>query len=233
VQQAYPTLMSGRLSGRTSGSYSPADRPTRPLAGRADPDDGGRPAPGRALKFPSRCPPCAGLEGAPGPCGARHPGKIGELGRRLGSEFVERQPLWQALWPWSRALGNDRFARQDRRRPERRPQRGDGAVLAGFYRARLGGDASGRCRGDPARTSVEPSQAGRAWTTWTRIRAGSPSPCCSAGPSRGVRREDRNDGVCPHRGHRAVGWLKPSSSRPRRGGRIGHGQPSAAFPDAG
>jgi hypothetical protein len=103
VQDAYPALMEGRLAGSTVGLVFAGriDGRVRSLVEQTLSDaGGGSPLRVRALKLPIDV---AALRRAlakrPALAALATQKKIGELGRRLGSEFVSRadSPLWQAL----------------------------------------------------------------------------------------------------------------------------------------
>ncbi|HEY7603112.1 MAG TPA: copper transporter [Gaiellaceae bacterium] len=144
VEDAYPTLMSGRLAGKSIGVVfaGPIDRRSRSLVEQTLGDAGtAPPLRVRALKLPIDV---AALRRAL----ARRPAlaalatqrKIGELGRRLGVEFVSKadSPLWQALSTdlVEERAGND-AASLDGIVVARsvRPQSGPTArFLSGFYR---------------------------------------------------------------------------------------------------
>jgi Copper transport outer membrane protein, MctB len=103
VEDAYPTLMSGRLSGTSIGLVfaGPVDRRVRSLVEQTL-SDGGTVPPlrVRALKLPIDVPALRrALKGRPALAALATPRKIGELGRRLGGEFASKagSPLWQSL----------------------------------------------------------------------------------------------------------------------------------------
>ena len=149
VQDAYPALMNGRLAGSKVAVVfaGPIDRHVRSLVEGALADAGADPPLRiRALKLPIDLPTIRrALVKRPALAALATQRRIGDLGRRLGSEFQAggNSPLWQALSPdlVEEQEGNDRppadsviVARSVA------PQSGVTArFLAGFY-AGLGGD---------------------------------------------------------------------------------------------
>jgi hypothetical protein len=103
VEDAYPTLMSGRLSGTSIGLVfvGPVDRRVRSLVEQTLGDAGTEPPLRvRALKLPIDVPTLRrALKGRPALAALATERRIGELGRRLGGEFASKadSPLWQAL----------------------------------------------------------------------------------------------------------------------------------------
>jgi hypothetical protein len=103
VQDAYPALMGGRLAGAKVGLVftGPIDRRVRSLVEQTLGDAGAAPPLRvRALKLPIDVPALRrALAGRPALVALATQRRIGELGRRLGSDLVLRgdSPLWQAL----------------------------------------------------------------------------------------------------------------------------------------
>jgi Copper transport outer membrane protein, MctB len=103
VQAAYPALMSDRLGGRRVGVVfaGSSDGRVRSLVEETLADGGAEPLLRvRALKLPIDVPSLRrALHGRPGLAALATKKRIGDLGRRLGSDFVAggKSPLWQAL----------------------------------------------------------------------------------------------------------------------------------------
>ncbi len=103
VEDAYPSLMNGRLTGTNVGLVFAGriDRRVRSLVEQTLGDAGtGPPLRVRALKLPVDVPALRrALKGRPALAALANQRKIGELGRRLGSEVVSKPDsvLWQAL----------------------------------------------------------------------------------------------------------------------------------------
>src|SRR6187397_32139 len=105
VQGAYPSLMDSRLSGSKIGLVfvGPVDGRVRSLVEETLGDAGG-PPPLRvtALKLPIDLPSLRkALAKRPALAALATPRRIGELGRRLGSDLVlgGNSPVWQAVSP--------------------------------------------------------------------------------------------------------------------------------------
>jgi hypothetical protein len=116
VQQAYPALMNGRLSGANVGLVfvGPIDGRVRSQVEQTLDDAGaGAPLRIRAMKMPVDLPSLRhALAGRPALAALATRKRIGELGRRLGTEMVVGgdSPLWQMLAPvlLEERSGNDR-----------------------------------------------------------------------------------------------------------------------------
>jgi len=143
VQQAYPALMNGRLSGAQVGLVfaGPIDGRVRSQVEQTLGDAGaGSPLRIRAVKLPVDLPSLRkALVGHPALAALATKQRIGDLGRRLGTEMVigGDSPLWQMLSPvlLEERSGNDRPPLDsvvvNRNVP---PQSGVTArFLAGFY----------------------------------------------------------------------------------------------------
>jgi hypothetical protein len=143
VQQAYPALMNGRLSGANVGLVfaGPIDGRVRSQVEQALGDAGaGPPLRIRAVKMPIDLPSLRhALAGRPALAALATKRRVGDLGRRLGTEMVVGgdSPLWQMLSPvlLEERSGNDRPPLEgvvvNRDVP---PQSGVTArFLAGFY----------------------------------------------------------------------------------------------------
>jgi Copper transport outer membrane protein, MctB len=143
VQQAYPALMNGRLSGANVGLVfaGPIDGRVRSQVEQALDDAGASPPLRiRAVKMPIDLPSLRhALAGRPALAALATKKRIGDLGRRLGTEMVVGgdSPLWQMLSPalLEERSGNDRPPLDsivvNRNVP---PQSGVTArFLAGFY----------------------------------------------------------------------------------------------------
>ena len=105
VEDAYPALMSGRLTGSRSALVfaGPVDDRVRSLVEQTFDDAGAAPPLRvRALKLPIDVPSLhRALKARPALAALATPRRIGELGRRLGADLVAggNSPLWQALAP--------------------------------------------------------------------------------------------------------------------------------------
>jgi Copper transport outer membrane protein, MctB len=105
VQRAYPALMAGRLTGSNVGLVfaGPIDGRVRSQVEQTLADAGtGPPLRVRALKLPIDVAALRrALAARPGLAALATQRRIGDLGRRLGSELVTggNSPLWQALSP--------------------------------------------------------------------------------------------------------------------------------------
>ena len=143
VQQAYPALMNGRLSGANVGVVfvGPIDGRVRSQVEQTLDDAGaGAPLRIRAVKMPIDLPSLRqALARRPALAALATRKRIGDLGRRLGTEMVVGgdSPLWQMLSPvlLEERSGNDRPPLEsvvvNRNVP---PQSGLTArFLAGFY----------------------------------------------------------------------------------------------------
>jgi Copper transport outer membrane protein, MctB len=143
VQQAYPALMNGRLSGANVGLVfaGPIDGRVRSQVEQALGDAGaGPPLRVRAVKMPIDLPSLRhALAGRPALAALATRKRVGDLGRRLGTEMVAGgdSPIWQMLSPVlvEERSGNDRPPLDsvvvNRNVP---PQSGVTArFLAGFY----------------------------------------------------------------------------------------------------
>jgi hypothetical protein len=105
VEDAYPTLMGGRLAGSRAALVfvGPVDDRVRSLVEQTLDDAGAAPPlRARALKLPIDVPALhRALKARPVLAALATQRKIGELGRRLGADLVAggKSPLWQSLAP--------------------------------------------------------------------------------------------------------------------------------------